>query len=440
MQHYVFWIGQALTMLEIVIVTNYIVRCLGWQKEVKHKLVRKYTLCIILFIVTQLNGLQEGSTHFVVIGVHIIMLFAFSRKYLKGRIQSQIFECLFPFMVVTVTNIFILQIFAIIKRISVGTFMDQFNEYFLVALILSKIILWFVLRIAGNIHLKEPLTLSKRYNFIINLLICYTVAMELILFYVIHQDGLSLLVSRLLITLSAGIVFTSVVIAYSIFKMSMQNKEILEYEILKTQNQQKELHIEELKRASKRMRELRHDYKNHCLGMQELLEKAEYDELRTYLQSLTGRYALHNGEFIATNNAVIDAIINTKIYQCNENGIDASCVVTGDISKADGMKCGIILFNLLDNAIEANMKVPVNDRKLEVKIARQDDMMNIVIKNAISSSVLRSGTAFQTDKLNKKLHGIGHVTVKELVDEIGGIIEYYEDEGIFHAHVLIPIE
>ena len=77
--------------------------------------------------------------------------------------------------------------------------------------------------------------------------------------------------------------------------------------------------------------------------------------------------------------------------------------------------------------------------KIEFILKREGGVSNITIKNTVSRPVLKNNTELKTDKLDKEIHGIGHTTVAELTEELNGMVEYYEKESKFCAHVFLPL-
>lgn len=98
---------------------------------------------------------------------------------------------------------------------------------------------------------------------------------------------------------------------------------------------------------------------------------------------------------------------------------------------------GSILFNLLDNAIEACEKNK-KEKRIVCQIAREADEVNIFLENSIDQSVLAENPSFETTKDKKDQHGMGHLIVEEQVKRLGGMVEYYEDE-MFCAHIYLPM-
>lgn len=90
----------------------------------------------------------------------------------------------------------------------------------------------------------------------------------------------------------------------------------------------------------------------------------------------------------------------------------------------------VILFNLLDNAIEASELQEKEKRDIEVELYCCESVIEIFIRNNITCSVLLHNPQFWSNK-EQEGHGIGHLSVEASVDELEGIIEYYEEKGSF---------
>ena len=129
---------------------------------------------------------------------------------------------------------------------------------------------------------------------------------------------------------------------------------------------------------------------------------------------------------------------NSKLSICNEKGIEVSSCIIGDFSNIDGFMISIILFNLLDNAIEASQKIIKRKIKVELKI--KGEYFSCIIKNRIEQSVLQVNHDLKTDKADKKLHGFGIKHVEELVEKSDGLIEYFESAQYFCVHIMLPLE
>lgn len=430
-------LGQIATIVEIFIIIRFLIKCFGWSSKVHSQKIVSGALGTMLLIIAQLNG-KFAYSHTVVALIYICILFIFCRIFLQGKMRFQLWGCLIIFLVIPASNVLIMQLLALLNRIPVYRFLDIQGISFIIGVVLSKIILWFMLSKIQMIWEKRILDLSKRYYFVVNMIIVCTITIQLMLFYVVRLKVYSPIANTFLIIVTVCIAMLCCYIGYSVFRISEQNAKLMDYELLQLENQEKERQIQEIQRADSRTKQLQHDYKNHCMAMQELLKKGKLMELEEYLQELTGRYLVQGEEYVHTNNNMIDAVINSKILYCKENNIDINSFITGDLKNVNNLETSVILFNLLDNAVEACLKC-LDDRRIEIRICKEEHNLEVFIKNNIVDSVLKINKELQTYKEDKSCHGIGHVSVETIVKEKDGMIEYYEDEKMFCVHIFIPL-
>lgn len=430
-------IGEAASVAETGIVVYFLTRCFRWKERYAFPGALSAILWIALFALSHLNGYFAYS-HYLVILADIILVFAFTAVFMQGDIHLKLLGCLLPFLTMSIINILVMQTLAVLNLQPAREFMAGYTYPFFIGTVISKLLLWLMLSRVSSMLQDETLYLSKRYYAIVNVLLASAMGIEFFLHYVSSTYLYDLAASRLMLAASVGFTLICLYVGYSIFRIGQQNSQLLRYELQQVKSRENERQIQEAERARLRIRQLHHDYKNHCLNMQQLLDKERYEELEEYLQNLTGRYLTQNQDSVDTHNAVLDAVINTKLMECREAEIQFGCFVTGDVSEVTGLETGVILFNLLDNAIEASRREAARKR-IELRIEKEKDVLNIMIKNDIESSVLKGNPTLETNKPQKDMHGIGHVTVEEMVSEAGGMVEYYEEDDKFCVHVFMLI-
>ena len=389
-------------------------------------------------MVAQLNG-DFRCSHFVVVLLDGIILIVFCRLFLKGTLQIQILGCIIPLLIVTMCNIVVMQFIALYRSIDVQAYMRTQGVSFIAGVVISKVLLvsflqWLLKNLGDTSHL----CLSKKNYRILNAVCIYMVIMEFLLFYVTNMGIYHRKANILLEVISVGMVVTAIYIGYSVYIINKKNTELAKYEILEMQNQEKERRIQEIKRAEFRENQLIHDYKNHCMCIQNLLEKKHYEEAIQYLSEVMGQQVWNKREYIHTDNDTLDALINSKIGCCEAKEIPIYFMILGDMKNIRKMEMMVILFNLLDNAIEASELESKEKRGIEVELHCSNSVMEIFIKNNITYSVLLRNPQFWSNK-EQRGHGIGHLSVEASVDELNGVIEYYEEQGQFCAHVFVPI-
>jgi len=419
-------------------VLHFLISFFKWKDDILYRKTIITGISIVLLMVAQLNG-DFRCSHFVVVLLDGIILIVFCRLFLKGTLQIQILGCIIPLLIVTMCNIVVMQFIALYRSIDVQAYMRTQGVSFIAGVIISKVLLvsflqWLLKNLGDTSHL----CLSKKNYRILNAVCIYMVIMEFLLFYVTNMGIYHRKANILLEVISVGMVVTAIYIGYSVYIINKKNTELAKYEILEMQNQEKERRIQEIKRAEFRENQLIHDYKNHCMCIQNLLEKKHYEEAIQYLSEVMGQQVWNKREYIHTDNDTLDALINSKIGCCEAKEIPIHFMILGEMKNIRKMEMMVILFNLLDNAIEASELESKEKRGIEVELHCSNSVMEIFIKNNITYSVLLRNPQFWSNK-EQRGHGIGHLSVEASVDELNGVIEYYEEQGQFCAHVFVPI-
>lgn len=88
-------------------------------------------------------------------------------------------------------------------------------------------------------------------------------------------------------------------------------------------------------------------------------------------------------------NSVADAVLNAKLMYCKEQDIPAVISVDKNIRGLTQTELCCVLGNLLDNAIEAELKLSKAQRKIEIKIVMIEEVLDILIRNRIAEPVLQ---------------------------------------------------
>lgn len=175
-------------------------------------------------------------------------------------------------------------------------------------------------------------------------------------------------------------------------------------------------------------RKVRHDLKNHMNIMRTLLEDEQGGRVKTieYINQYVKQTSLMY-ETVKTDNKVVNAVINSKLLYCAENGINTSVSVCKDVSNLSDVEICTVLGNLLDNAIEAELKNDEHEREIQLNINMEEDMLNIFVKNKIKESVLAANHELKTTKKDDKNHGIGMKNIYDIVTRHNGYIDIYEE-------------
>ena len=198
-----------------------------------------------------------------------------------------------------------------------------------------------------------------------------------------------------------------------------------------------ETHYREVDNMYRQMRGWRHDYRNHIQTMKAYAAVGDWEAIRHYLDLLDEDLTTVD-TIIKTGNPMTDAILNSKISLAKAKGIavtaDAHIPVKLSFSEID-LCC--IIGNLFDNAIEASMKLPPEQRLIRVYMDMKNTQLYISFTNFTAGKKLRKeGKLFRSTK--GEGHGLGLVNIDAIVDRLEGYISRNSEDGAFTTEILLP--
>ena len=181
---------------------------------------------------------------------------------------------------------------------------------------------------------------------------------------------------------------------------------------------------------------LKHNLKYHFFALAEFLEKDEAEKAKAHIRAEIGRF----DAVIATGNMAIDSILNHYQHRVkSELGIDFET----ELMIPAGMELEtqlivVALGNALENAVEACARVEHAERYIcfQARYIKEGELL-ISIKNPFSvAPVVDRNGDFITSKEDKRNHGIGLSSVREMLTEETGYLhtEFTEKEFCFLLH------
>lgn len=206
--------------------------------------------------------------------------------------------------------------------------------------------------------------------------------------------------------------------------------------------QQPELaqYCQELIRMNRSLRKRQHDYDNHFISLQVLLSAGNLEAALVYINQLMADSANIYRAF-DTGNFVFDAFFSAKQKQAAEKHVRIEPVI--QIKKAvkiSDMDWSVLFGNLLDNAIEAVLQLPEEQRIIYLTMKTAANILSVCIKNrSVCPPQIVEGT-LQTGKPDKNAHGFGIENVLQVIEKYDGAHEIeYEDGWFSFSFVLCDI-
>lgn len=203
---------------------------------------------------------------------------------------------------------------------------------------------------------------------------------------------------------------------------------------------------------------LYHDMNHHLQMIYHLAGRLNCPEIQGYVTSIHTPI-MELSDMVWSGNDIVDAILNHAHVQAKKNGIhmDINAEYPKDCTISSDDIC-VILFNLLDNAMEASMKCAKvlnkgkatkfedstnqhenesNSLMISVTIRKIHEFLIIKIQNPYSNLPKKRFGLFTSSKSNKAHHGIGLKNVKEIVEKYHGSLEFEAGDNKFTTTALL---
>ena len=224
------------------------------------------------------------------------------------------------------------------------------------------------------------------------------------------------------------------------------------YRILLAERQKHFVEEQQVKAMKKRLeeaenfygsiRKVRHEMKNHMANIKGLAGAGEYGEIEEYVRRMDETMQELEYKYV-TGNAVTDVIINDKCRRAEKAGIrfDADFRYGGGIPVFD---MGIILNNLLDNAIEACEKRETGKRFICLSLKRKKQFLILCVENSFDGAApVSKGSPLPPTTKQSILpgiiteHGIGLENVRDVAERYFGGVNIKVKGDVFHVTVML---
>lgn len=184
-----------------------------------------------------------------------------------------------------------------------------------------------------------------------------------------------------------------------------------------------------LQESREETKALWHDIKKYILAMQALAESGKSEEARDIVRQ--ANEAFNRVQKIAVfGNPVVDAVLSRYLQLAKENTIKVQMEVSipEDLHYSP-LDLTVIMGNTLDNAIDACLELPEEQRKIDIFLRKQNAMLFYKLENPCKEPAER--------KKNEGYHGYGLRNVQKTVRKCQGYFECKKKNGIFTVMVRV---
>ncbi|MCK1994987.1 GHKL domain-containing protein [Peribacillus muralis] len=194
------------------------------------------------------------------------------------------------------------------------------------------------------------------------------------------------------------------------------------------------------------VRSLRHDFSNHIQVIHGLLKLKENEKALDYLTCLSKEVHSIESMKLDVIHPGLSVLLETKRLSAQNYNIDIDINVSpNSFNRVKTIDLIKLLSNVIDNAIEATVELPEQERRMSIACKADDDKFTFRVTNTgpmISAldqeNIFTSG--FSTKKPQKdKVRGQGLFIVKDLVNRYDGEIQVQSNEEETSVTMMIPV-
>jgi len=186
--------------------------------------------------------------------------------------------------------------------------------------------------------------------------------------------------------------------------------------------------------------EWKHDYKGQLRLMSALVEDGNYAELRQYIAGVDAGVS-ESASLVFTGNRTVDAAVSLRIMDARRHQITFETkIYLPDTLPIHKVAFSSLIGNILDNAIEACVKLNSEEKKIYFEMKPWKKMLYIFCSNASDGNYIRGEQDALLSTKKTPGHGIGLRRIRQIVEEAGGTCQFSPEANQFSVHAMIPLK
>ena len=362
----------------------------------------------------------------------ILLLIGILEYFYLGKTWEHILISITVAILLALTDVCVFTLMSRVLGVEYNELVVKDNLSRFLAVMITKITYFLVVTII--------VSLKKRYPFMLHrielLMIFSTLIISIILISLVRNIIYKFndFYNEFLIILFC-LILLNIIQYYIIIYISKKNIDEKNMALMHTQLEMQENNIHNLEKQYNEITKIRHDMKNYLSCALNLAKKSDDNkELIEYLKNLSKNKIDSVVDYVQINRRILSIIINSKIGVAKSKNINVRCVIMSELKNISDIDIGILIANLFDNAIEACEKNK-NKSEIVIKIWESGSYYCIKIVNTVETDILINNPNLVTSKKNKKIHGIGINSVRDIVHKYNGIMNFEQKSDKFYVYI-----
>ncbi|MEE1312348.1 MAG: GHKL domain-containing protein, partial [Lachnospiraceae bacterium] len=294
-----------------------------------------------------------------------------------------------------------------------------YSGNYMMAVIISKLLLFMMIFLLVSRKKDYEIQLLPQVFhsilFTIPIFSCVILLCNMDSYYFVYSDKVAIKIIGLL-----SLLYINVIVFFIFNKCNEMAAKIMESRLISQEIAYKDAYYRTVEKNQMELREVRHNLKNQLLGIKHVLQQSGDENASKILEEL-GNFETK----IYSENPVIHSIVECKLQEAKKAGIE-DIKVDIRVPKQVQISCGdlgIVIGNLLDNAIEGNQELEKKERALDIEMCYLQKNFLLKIENPISQKQKQAYQKGKTRKLDKINHGIGLKSVEKILKSYNSHME-----------------
>lgn len=231
-----------------------------------------------------------------------------------------------------------------------------------------------------------------------------------------------------------SLVVANILLFHVFERQAEQEKNKLQLALLHNQKEEQKHFYKELTAEKQKTNQLSHDIKHYLLAISGFIQEGQTREALAYLQKLK---ILNDSNYChITGSLSIDAVIAEKQRRAERQGsiMQIKTKITSPLF-VDEVDIALLLANALDNALEATDGLASAEINLNYQV--DEYYIDIILTNTIQKAIKIENNTIVTSKADKEHHGLGLVSIHEIVKRYDGSIELRSNKDTFILDVML---
>ena len=392
-----------------------------------------------LILIVCLSGLIYTLTIFKVpphIKIAILSLIMFLSTYLYNlKLENRFILVVFYHFIIISIELILVSFVIKTLNISINDFSINYTDSIFLLVLISKLFIFIGTVLFTRAFIPNTIILPLEINSIFIGILSVSIISMILLFYsslMIESQSVGIImffICLLIILIAIGVFYL-----YS--SLNKYNSKIQKEGVKRVYNKLNERYLEKNQLQNKLLSEMWHDMNNH-INTLKLMSSSENNDSIDYLNSIENKIK-QIPNTIKTGNSLADIIFNEKYSEAFLHNIDFDVKsVLPPMLSIDNTDFSSILFNTIDNAIEANMNVGDGNKYIYIEMYPKANFLYYKIKNSYNSKMNSNSPKKSFSKKEYINPGYGMRIIKDIVYKLNGNIEIDRTDNEFTVTIII---